>query len=86
MNEYVKFADGSIIPGHARKGVNALFLYLEGISKEAAQSLLSDPGNVKTIIYHYYKVDLVFEGYTELSVINQDGDIITAMLEKDGAE
>lgn len=86
MNEYLKFSDGSVIPGHAREGINALFLYLEDTGMEAAQALLSDPENVKTIIYHYYKVDLTFEGYTQLAAINEDGGIITAMLEKDGAD
>ena len=84
MNEYLTFSNGTVIPGKAREDVNVLFVYLEGISMANAQTLLSNPDNVKTIIYHYYKVDLTFEGYTRLAVINDDGYRIIAMLEKDG--
>lgn len=85
MNECLTFSNGTVIPGKARESGNNLFVYLYGTSMENALALLTVPENVESIIYHYYKVDLTFVGYTTLVVTNNDGFRITAMLEKDGA-
>ena len=84
-NEYLKFGNGSVIPGRARENGDILFVYLLDTDMKTAAELLSDPDNTATIIYHYYKVDLTFEGFTEVNAINKDGSRIIAMLEKDGA-
>lgn len=84
MNEYLKFSNGKVIPGKARESGNNLFVYLYDTSMDDALALLTVPENVETVVYHYYKVELTFTGYTRLVVANNDGYRISAMLEKDG--
>jgi hypothetical protein len=85
MDEYLKFGNDEIIPGKARESGNNLFVYLYDTSMDDALALLTVPENMETVIYHYYKVELTFTGYTKLAVANNEGYRISAMLEKDGA-
>lgn len=87
MDEYLKFSDDSIDsihPGSAKQSGNILFVYLEDdpVDFNAAFLLLSDPNNVELITYHYYRVDLVFEGFTDLTLLQKDGKRVIAILEK----
>jgi hypothetical protein len=65
---------------------NGLYLYFGGgISMMDVLLLLSDSNKTSRIQYNYWKVELVFEGYTKPVMINDEGTAITAMLVKDGA-
>jgi hypothetical protein len=64
---------------------NGLYLYFGGgISMMDVIRILSDSNKTSRIQYTYWKVELVFEGYTKLVMINDEGTAITAMLVKDG--
>lgn len=88
MDEYLAFGNGEEIKGKARQDFDTLFVYLEDetINLYQAFALLSVRENVETIRYHYYKADLIFEGFTRITSLNDDGHRITAVLKKDGAE
>lgn len=87
MDEYLAFGNSQEVKGKARQNDDILFVYLEDKTMDLYQAfaLLSVQENVEKIRYHYYKVDLIFEGYTRITLLNDDGNRITAMLVKDGA-
>ena len=88
MDEYLKFGNGETVKGKARQNFDTLFVYLEDETMNLYQAfaLLSVQENVQEILYHYYKADLVFEGFTRITSLSDDGHRITAVLKKDGAE
>lgn len=87
MDEYLAFGNGQEVKGKARQNDDILFVYLEDKTMDLYQAfaLLSVQENVEKIRYHYYKADLIFEGYTRITLLNDDGNRITAILVKDGA-
>ena len=88
MDEYLAFGNGETVQGKARQDFDTLFIYLEDETMNLYQSfsLLSVRENVQQIRYHYYKADLIFEGFTRITSLSDDGHRITAVLKKDGAE
>ena len=88
MDEYLAFGNGETVKGRARQNFDTLFVYLEDGSMDLYQAfaLLSVQENVQEIRYHYYKADLVFEGFVRITSLSDDGHRITAVLKKDGAE
>ena len=88
MDEYLVFGNGETVKGKARQDFDILFVYLEDETMDLykAFALLSVQNNVEQIRYHYYKADLIFEGFTRITSLNDDGHRITAILKKDGAE
>ena len=88
MDEYLVFGNGETVKGKARQDFDILFVYLENETMDLykAFALLSVQNNVEQIRYHYYKADLIFEGFTRITSLNDDGHRITAILKKDGAE
>ena len=80
MDEYLIFANGETCAGKARQNGEYLFVYLRGVDMNEAIRLLSKGAD--SITYHYYKAELVFEGFTALKVIQHLGDRISAMLER----
>lgn len=87
MEQSLTFNDGTICKdSHAMESRNGLYLYFGGgISMMDVIRILSDSNKTSRIQYTYWKVELVFEGYTKLVRINDEGTAITAMLVKDGA-
>ena len=88
MDEYLVFGNGETVKGKARKDFDILFVYLEDETMDLykAFALLSVQANIGEIRYHYYKADLIFDGFTRITSLNDDGHRITAILKKDGAE
>ena len=86
MEQSLTFNDGTIYKdSHAMESGNGLYLYFGGgISMMDVILLLSDSNKTSRIQYTYWKVELVFEGYTKLVRINDEGTAITTMLVKDG--
>lgn len=90
MDQYLKMADGTILKNsYARESQYGLFVYIldaEYNNMISAFSLLTNTEAVREITYHYYKAELVFEGYIKLVSIQSEGERIIAMLtkEKDG--
>ena len=84
MDEYLVFLDETVHAGRARENGDILFVYIEDkpVDLSKAFYLLSDPENVKKITYHYYKAALIFEGFTELTSIQNDGNRIISVLKK----
>jgi hypothetical protein len=65
---------------------NGLYVFFGGgLSIIDVLLILSDNDKTSRIQYTYWKVELVFEGYTKPVMINDDGTAITAILVKDGA-
>ena len=87
MEQSLTFNDGTICKdSHAMERGNGLYLYFGGgISMMDVILLLSDSNKTSRIQYTYWKVELVFEGYTKPVMIYDEGTAITAMLVKDGA-
>lgn len=88
MDEYLVFGNGETVKGKVRQDFDILFVYLEDGTMDLykAFALLSVQANVEKIRYHYYKADLIFDGFTRITSLNDDGHRITAILKKDGAE
>ena len=88
MDEYLAFGNGEEIKGKACQDFDTLFVYLEDETMDLYQAfaLLSVQKNVQEIRYHYYKANLVFEGFVRITSLSDDGHRITAVLKKDGAE
>lgn len=86
MDEYLKLNDDTILKNSkARESKDILFVYIEdGTTFNEAFNLLSNAENVKKIIYHYYKSELSFEGFTRLVSMQDDGNRIIAVLKKEG--
>jgi hypothetical protein len=65
---------------------NGLYVFFGGgLSIIDVLLILSDNDKTSRIQYTYWKVELIFEGYTKPVMINDDGTAITAILVKDGA-
>ena len=88
MDEYLVFGNGETVKGKARQNNDILFVYLEEETMDLYKAfvLLSVRANVNEIRYHYYKAELVFEGFTRITSLSDDGNRITAIMKKDGAE
>lgn len=88
MDEYLKFGNGETVKGKARQNNDILFVYLEDETMDLykAFALLSVKTNVAEIRYHYYKAELLFEGFTRITSLSDDETRITAVLKKDGAK
>ena len=87
MEQSLTFNDGTICKdSHAMESRNGLYLYFGGgISMMDVIRILSDSNKTSRIQYNYWKVELVFDGYTKPVMIHDEGTAITAMLVKDGA-
>lgn len=89
MDRYLKLNDETVLKNsHALKDRNTLLIYIEDedVDFVGAFGLLSDPEKVSTIIYHYYKAELTFEGFTKLTSLTDEGYRILATLRKEGTE
>lgn len=85
MNRCIKLNDGTILSdSQAYDSGNGLTVIIGDKSLDILHTalLLSNKENTQKIIYHYYKVDIVFDGYTELKSVQDDGKQIVAMLVK----
>lgn len=90
MDRYLQMNDGTILKdSYALESRYGLIVNIldESYNIIKAFSLLTDQEAVRKILYHYYKAELTFEGYTNIVSIQIDRDRITAILtkEKDGA-
>ena len=86
MDRYLTLSDGTILKNsHALQDRTTLFVYIEDedVDFVKAYGYLSDPEKVKSIVYHYYKAVLTFEGFTRLTSIADEGGRILAVLRKD---
>ena len=86
MNEYLKLGNELILKdSKARENHDTLFVYIEDktIDFKKAYKLLSNQKNVEKITYHYYKADLIFEGFTKITSLQDDGYRIIAVLKKE---
>lgn len=89
MDQYLKLNDGTILPeSRAMEGVNGLYVNIQDPETDliTAFRLLSDPEKTAQIVYHYYKAELTFEGYTRIKSIQDEGGMITAMLKKEDTD
>lgn len=88
MTQSLTFDDGTVFESSkAMESIYGLYLYFGGgQGMTDVVSVLSDNKKTKRIQYDYYKVKLVFEGYTELITISDEGNAITAIMGKVGAE
>lgn len=81
------FSDGTELEkSHALKGRHELYIYVEDSEKTLTSvfTILSYPEKTKRIIYKFDNVELTFDGYTKLISIRDEGNGITAILEKGG--
>lgn len=89
MDQYLKLNDGTILKdSRAMEGVTGLYVNIQDPDTNliAAFGLLSDPDKTARIVYHYYKAELTFEGYTRIKSIQDEGGMITAMLKKEDTD
>lgn len=86
MNEYLRLNNGAILQDSKA--------YNDGIGLELiigddaddireVRKLLSVKEITEKIVYHYYGVDISFEGFTKLASVKMDGKKISARLEKE---
>jgi hypothetical protein len=89
MERYLKLNDGTILSdSQAYDDGNGLNVIIGDKSLDILQTilLLSNKENTKRIIYHYYKAELVFDGYTKLVSVRDEGTIITVTLKKEDSD
>lgn len=71
--------DGTIMPdGYGQQ----IYVYLTGMNLMQGFMLLSDPTKTGRIVATSYETETVFEGYTELSAINNQFGNCNATLRK----
>lgn len=84
MNEYLKLSNGTIFPNSkAYEDGTGLEVIIADDDIRKVRDAFSVKDNAKQIIYHYYKVDLVFDGYTNLISTMRDGNRINVRLVKE---
>lgn len=89
MERYLKLNDGTILSdSQAYDDGKGLNIIIGDKSLDILQTvlLLSNKENTQKIIYHYYKVELVFDGYTKLVSVRDEGTMITATLKKEASD
>ena len=87
MDEYLKLNDGTVLKdSRAIESQYGLFIYINDPDYDIikAFALLSDKAATQRITFHYYKAELVFEGYTGIASIAAEQTRIVATLIKEG--
>lgn len=85
MEQYLKTGDGvKLTDSYARESLGGLFVYIQDPEYDMIKALtiLTNEKATQKITYHYHKIDLVFEGYTKLKSVQDDGHRIVAWLVK----
>ena len=89
IKESLTFSDGTELDkSSVHEGNNDLFVHVGDESKTLIDvfQILSDPKKTAMIIYNYWKTELTFEGYTELTALSKEGKEIFAKLTKGKGE
>lgn len=85
MDEYLKLNDETVLKdSRAVESVDGLFLSIKDSDYGIVDvfNKLADPSKTKKITFHYYKVELVFDWYTQIVAIQDEGSLISAVLKK----
>ena len=88
MDEYLKLNDETVLKdSRAIESQYGLFVYINDPDYDIikAFALLSNKAATQRITFHYYKAEVVFEGYTEIASIAVEQTRIVATLIKEGA-
>ena len=88
MDEYLKLNDETVLKNsRAIESQYGLFVYINDPDYDIikAFALLSNKAATQRITFHYYKAEVVFEGYTEIASIAIEQTRIVATLIKEGA-
>lgn len=83
----LKLSDGTVWEGAYLLNVDGrLFLYVPGQTMRAVFDKLEDPANTAAISFSQGPEELVYEGYTRLTAVNdEENGLITAVLKKAAA-
>ena len=85
MEQYLETGNGiKLNDSYARESLYGLFVYIQDPEYDMVKALiiLMNEKATQNIKYHYFKVDIVFNGYTKLKSVQDDGKRIIAMLVK----
>lgn len=88
MDQYLIMNNGVVLKdSRAIESQYGLFVYINDPDYDIVKafSLLTDKLATNRIVFHYYKAELVFEGYTGIASIAVEQTRIVATLIKDGA-
>lgn len=89
MDEYLKLKDETILAdSKAYETGDSLYVLIKapGMSIVEVFNLLADPEKTGSIVYHYYKAELVFDGYTDIESIAKEKTRVVATLVKEVAQ
>lgn len=89
MEKTLTFSGGKKLQNsYALEGRSELFVYVEdeGATLPDVFKILADEKKTKKIVYKYSEAEYVFEGYTKLVSIRDEGTAITAMLTREEKE
>ena len=89
MDRFLKLNNGTILSdSQAYDDGKGLNIIIGDKSLDVLQTvlLLSKKENTQKIIYHYYKAELAFEGYTKLVSVRDEGTMITVTLKKEDSD
>ena len=76
--------DGTILEGASIIAERfILYLYVPGNDMRTVFDLLIEPENTKRILYEDGSTVAVYDGFTKLTAVRDEGDQITAVLEKE---
>ena len=85
--KYLKLSNGTIWEdGYLIRVETRIFLYIPGGDMKTVFDQLIDPANTAAISYKDGPDEQVFEGFTRLTAVNDEGDrMVTAVLRKEAA-
>lgn len=89
MNQYLTMDNGVVLKdSHAHESQYGLFIYIDDPDYDIikAFALLSDKAATQRIRFHYYKAELVFDGYTGIESIAKEKTRVIATLVKEVAQ
>ena len=80
----VTLNDGTVLNGTIiESGYNDyILIYIDGMSIAQGFALFSDASKTSHIVYHNYERRLVYDGFTELSAINNEFGNCNVMMRK----
>lgn len=79
----IRLSDGTILEGaYLIDGTVQLFLYIPGGTMRDVFDLLMDPAATASMTFEDGPVESTYEGFTKLTAISDEGDMITAVMKE----
>jgi len=74
--------NGTVLAGSCDLDNGYLFMNVCGIDLQDGERFFGDPENTKRIVYVSFRHEYVYEGYTEMNSIAEDGDHLLVVMRR----